>query len=175
MTRTLEGYVYEGDVPGTTATETITDKGDTSTLIDGLSADTEYHALLRLSTWGGSLESREITFVTNETWSGGGENEPPKAYIDSIDPDDVEEGDSVSFRGHGTDSDGEVVSYLWNFGDGKTSTAVNPVHTFINRSTRKTKYFTVALTVKDNQGATSSSAQTTITVLPRRRRSPFGW
>ena len=41
-------------------------------------------------------------------------NHPPIAYIDSITPDPAEqEKDTVSFTGHGTDSDGSVVAYNW--------------------------------------------------------------
>lgn len=80
----------------------------------------------------------------------------------------------VRFYGNeSTDGDGEIASYSWDFGDGKNSIAVNPTHVFVNNSTGKTKYFTVTLTVTDNQGA-SSSARTKITVLPR-YRSRFRW
>ncbi|UCH88930.1 MAG: right-handed parallel beta-helix repeat-containing protein [Thermoplasmata archaeon] len=36
----------------------------------------------------------------------------------------------VTFYGSGTDSDGRIVSYYWDFGDGHNSTAQNPTHTF---------------------------------------------
>ena len=40
-------------------------------------------------------------------------NVPPRAYIDSISPDDALAGELVSFDGHGTDTDGTVVAYRW--------------------------------------------------------------
>jgi len=43
--------------------------------------------------------------------SGG--NQPPAAYIDSISPADASLGEAVSFQGHGTDADGDVVAYRW--------------------------------------------------------------
>jgi carboxypeptidase T len=42
----------------------------------------------------------------------------------------------------------------WNFGDGQTSTATNPSHTFAAAGT-----YTVALTVTDNGGATGSTSK----------------
>src|SRR3989344_4511336 len=39
---------------------------------------------------------------------------------------------SVSFTGGGTDTDGTIASYSWNFGDGGTSTEQSPNHTYIN-------------------------------------------
>ena len=47
-------------------------------------------------------------------------------------------------------ADGTIVSYLWDFGDGATSTAVSPAHTY---SPAVGTVFPVSLTVTDNQGA----------------------
>jgi len=38
---------------------------------------------------------------------------PPTAYIDSIDPNPAQQGETVTFNGHGTDPDGEVWFYRW--------------------------------------------------------------
>jgi hypothetical protein len=52
-------------------------------------------------------------------------NRPPAAIIDSITPDITEQGkDTISFSGHGTDTDGSVVAYNWRSNmDGQLSTA----------------------------------------------------
>ncbi len=42
-----------------------------------------------------------------------------------------------------------TVTYAWDFGDGETSTEKNPVHTYATKGE-----YTVALTVKDEQGGT---------------------
>jgi hypothetical protein len=40
-------------------------------------------------------------------------NKKPKATIDSISPNPANEGDEVTFHGHGEDEDGEIESYSW--------------------------------------------------------------
>jgi len=48
-----------------------------------------------------------------------------------------------------------VVSWLWNFGDGKTSNKQNPKHRYV-----KFDNYTVTLTVTDNNGGTDSKSMT---------------
>ena len=51
----------------------------------------------------------------------------------------------VNFTGAGsTDPDGDTLSYHWDFGDGKSSTAANPSHTY-----RKSGTYMAVLTVTD--------------------------
>jgi PKD repeat protein len=61
---------------------------------------------------------------------------------------------AVSFTDDSTDPDGSVVAWSWNFGDGVTSTAQNPSHSYAVGGTYK-----VDLTVTDDDGATGSSTQ----------------
>ena len=60
----------------------------------------------------------------------------------------------VTFTDASTDSDGTVVSWNWDFGDGNTSTEQNPMHTYAANGT-----YTVALTVTDDAGETGSTSQ----------------
>ena len=69
-------------------------------------------------------------------------------------------GGEITFNGSGsTDSDGEIVEYLWDFGDGSTGTGSNPIHTYSEADT-----YTVTLTVVDDSDALSIIASTTATV-----------
>ena len=58
-----------------------------------------------------------------------------------------------------SDPDGSIASYGWTFGDGSSSTAQNPSHTYAAGGS-----YTVTLTVTDNQGATSLPASQTVSV-----------
>jgi PKD repeat protein len=60
----------------------------------------------------------------------------------------------VTFTDHSTDSDGTVVSWLWDFGDGKTSTEQNPGHRYV-----KFKNYSVTLTVTDDGGVSNSTSK----------------
>jgi PKD repeat protein len=59
----------------------------------------------------------------------------------------------VSFTGNGTDSDGAIASYRWDFGDGATSNERNPTHSYGAES-----LYTATLTVTDNDGATGKDS-----------------
>lgn len=67
---------------------------------------------------------------------------------------------SVNFSSAGSkDNDGTISAYSWNFGDGATSTAANPAHTYSNPGT-----YTAQLTVTDNLGLASAPASVTVIV-----------
>lgn len=60
---------------------------------------------------------------------------------------------AVNFIGSASnDPDGTIASYAWSFGDGGTSTAQNPSHTYTTPGT-----YTATLTVTDNRGGTDSA------------------
>jgi len=64
----------------------------------------------------------------------------------------------VKFSGQKSYSkSGKIVSYLWDFGDGDTSTQKNPENTYWS-TTYGLRKFTATLTVKDEAGGTSSAA-----------------
>jgi uncharacterized repeat protein (TIGR02543 family) len=68
---------------------------------------------------------------------------------------------AVQFTGSAsTDPNASPLTYLWNFGDGSTSTATNPSHTFAPPTQAPTKY-TVTLTVTNAQ---SLSNQTSLAI-----------
>ncbi|MEM0372499.1 MAG: PKD domain-containing protein [archaeon] len=77
-------------------------------------------------------------------------NLPPVAYFTYTNSTP----NTFSFIDASTDSDGAVVSWLWNFADGTTSAARNPTHVFAAGT------YSVVLTVTDDDGATNSYART---------------
>ncbi len=58
---------------------------------------------------------------------------------------------SVIFTDTSTDSDGNIVSWAWAFGDGATSTIQSPSHTYAVAGT-----YNIVLTVTDNDGKTDN-------------------
>src|SRR5690349_5212141 len=81
-------------------------------------------------------------------------NQPPTAAFTSSC-----NGLTCSFTDQSSDPDGSVASWSWSFGDGGTATQQNPSHTYAAGGS-----YTVTLTVKDNQGASSSPVSHTVTV-----------
>jgi subtilisin family serine protease len=65
---------------------------------------------------------------------------------------------TCSFTDTSTDANNDIVARAWTFGDGGTSSATNPSHSYAASGT-----FTVTLTVTDSKNA-SDSASTTISV-----------
>jgi len=56
------------------------------------------------------------------------------------------------------DPDGEIVSYLWDFGDGVTAEGMNVEHIFPRQQTE----YLVTLTVVDDDGAVNNSVRTVV-------------
>lgn len=89
--------------------------------------------------------------------AGGGSVSPPTASFASSCPDL-----SCSFDASASsDSDGSIVGYSWDFGDGGIDTIVNPDHTYTLEGD-----YTVLLTVTDDDGLTSSSQQELSVSIP---------
>jgi PKD repeat protein len=78
-------------------------------------------------------------------------NQPPTAAISG--PASGLVGDTLNFNGgDSNDSDGNIVSYAWDFGDGATSSGVTPSHAY-----NQAGDYTVRLTVTDNAGLTGEA------------------
>ena len=98
--------------------------------------------------------------------SGSG-NQPPTANATGT-PQSGTAPLEVSFSSSGSnDPDGSIASYSWNFGDGNSSTAANPTHTYNNAGN-----YTAVLTVTDNEGATGTD-NVAITVNATSNQSPI--
>jgi PKD repeat protein len=76
------------------------------------------------------------------------ENQAPVA-VASVSKNVAEINESISFdASQSYDDDGQIISYLWDFGDGNTSTEVNTTHSYSAADT-----YTFTLTVTDNEDA----------------------
>ncbi|MGA7991992.1 MAG: CHRD domain-containing protein [Thermoanaerobaculia bacterium] len=82
-------------------------------------------------------------------------NRPPDGVITSPKKNvTIVAGQSVVFAGAVTDPDGDMVTVLWNFGDGTNSTVLNPgAHGYPNPGT-----FTVSFTATDSRGLSDPSS-----------------
>jgi PKD repeat protein len=85
-------------------------------------------------------------------------------YFQAVDATNI---DSVFYFRNCSDST-EQITYLWDFGDGTTSTEKDPVHSYSKRG----KY-TVTLEVNDNDLATDTM-QKTVTVISGQKEISFG-
>jgi PKD repeat protein len=84
-------------------------------------------------------------------YEDGSSNQPPVA--DPNNPYIGIEGVPLHFKGNGSyDPDGSIVAYLWTFGDGNTSSEVNPTHIYVQDDS-----YNITLTVTDNEGATNTN------------------
>ena len=88
---------------------------------------------------------------------GGSTNSPPNGTIVSPSGNEtISEGGTVNFEGSAVDPDGDDMTYLWNFGDGITTTALVPGnHTYSDSGT-----YTVTFTVTDSNGASDPTPDT---------------
>lgn len=82
-------------------------------------------------------------------YAGGGTGTAPTANFSF-----VANGLAVTFTDSSTDSNGTILSRLWEFGDGTSSSEVNPVKTYGAAGT-----YTVTLAVTDNDGEIGSRSQ----------------
>lgn len=106
--------------------------------------------------WKSSYESEFVQWC-DDLVAGAPSNIPPTVQING--PYYGVQNNDVSFTSNGSiDSDGSIVSYQWNFGDGSSSNQANPLHRYISEGE-----YNISLIVTDNQGA-SQSAITTATI-----------
>lgn len=88
-------------------------------------------------------------------------NQLPTANFSSESNADDEDGLTVDFTDASSDPDGTIEEWLWDFGDGETSTEQNPTHAYAEAGT-----YPVSLIVTDNSGGASAPAVDNVTVPP---------
>ena len=88
------------------------------------------------------------------------DNVPP--VINSVDYDDGNEGEGVTFTADAVDVEADSLTYRWDFGDGTTSTSRNTIHAFGDNGD-----YTVELMVfDDDDGYNSMTFTVAIANLP---------
>jgi hypothetical protein len=89
-------------------------------------------------------------------------NQPPIAYIDVASPSNATLGETVSFTGHGVDSDGSIAAYNWRSSlDGDLSTSASFTTSSLSQGTH-----TIWFKVQDDKGDWSKEILTTVIVVP---------
>ena len=93
-------------------------------------------------------------------------NRVPKADF-TFSPSNISIEDVVNITDASSDSDGTIISWAWDFGDGTTSKAKNPYHAYSQKGE-----YRVRLTVMDNDDAKSSITKT-LTVINLKPSAAF--
>lgn len=114
----------------------------------------EYLVTLRASILGGHDSCSELESVRKVIV-----NDAPQPVIDG--PEAVAVGDLVTFdASQSTDSDGAVIAYTWDFGDGSSGRGVSATHRYEDPGT-----YTLRLTALDDAGVGNSQVQVEQTIL----------
>lgn len=102
-----------------------------------------------------------VSGCTSATAPQKPENKPPVASMEFA-PTFGEAPLTVYFSAAtSTDSDGQIVSYVWNFGDGTQGNGLFAEHEYTKKGS-----FVVTLTVTDDKGASSSTKGTVFVIEP---------
>lgn len=119
---------------------------------------TAYHTFYQPGTYLATLrvyDSRGATGIDTLQIVVGQQNQPPVA-VASATPLSGNPPLTVNFTGSNSyDSDGSIVSYAWDFGDGGSSTQANPTHVYTSGG-----QYVATLEVTDNWGATDTASVT---------------
>ena len=121
-----------------------------------ITATTPAHAQGNVNVVVTNADGQSGTLVNGYTYVSSDDpgNEPPIVNA-SASPTSGAAPLSVNFSSNASDPDGIIMGYQWVFGDGQSSTAQSPTHTYQTAGT-----YTAQVTVTDDQGATASATLT---------------
>ncbi len=106
---------------------------------------------------------RDAVYLHVSGQAGPVDNNPPTASF-TLSPASGPYPLTVTFDASAsTDSDGQIVKYYWNFGDGSSGSGAVTQHIFKSKS-----LFQVTLTVTDNYGATGTATHSVNVLEPNR-------
>lgn len=129
----------------------------------GAPSSTQFEGSLdEIAVYSQALPADRVSSHYSVATTGALPNAAPTASIAAP----VVNGLEATFAGSGTDSDGTIESYAWEFGDGTTGSGANVSKTYSDAGT-----YTVKLTVTDDDGATDSTT-TEVTVAPIPNKAP---
>lgn len=98
----------------------------------------------------------------------GDENNLPTVLSVSINPTSATVGETITFHGEGSDSDGYIVGYLWRSNSGGTLSTEQSFST----SSLSTGLYTIYFKVQDNNGAWSTETTKILTISSAQNKVP---
>ncbi len=106
-----------------------------------------------------------ISVLQNISSNYPSQSHPPKASF-TYSPSSPTIEESIQFTDSSIESDSEIVSWSWDFGDGTTSAQQNPTQQYTDPGE-----YEVSLTVQDNEGMVDNATQS-ISVIPMPNDQP---
>ncbi|WP_304620183.1 PQQ-dependent sugar dehydrogenase [Mycolicibacterium xanthum] len=159
--------VYTGDALGEQYTDKVFIADYSLGWIRVLTVDSQYSSVIDVQTFDGSAgtvvklaEGPDGNIYQLDIYPGAisviapsGGNRAPTAVITASATSTAEDSLTVDFSGaDSTDPDaGDTLTYLWDFGNGTTSTEANPTATFTRNAGDDFTAYTVTLTVSDGE------------------------
>ena len=106
----------------------------------------------------GQAKLASVSWAAGYSWTAA---PPPSNVAPTASFTSACTGLACTFTDASTDSDGTIATRSWSFGDGGTSSAANPTHTYAAGGT-----YAVSLTVTDDDGSPGSISQPMVVTAP---------
>ncbi|QSX41229.1 S8 family serine peptidase [Shewanella cyperi] len=159
----------EGDLVTFVASANDAEDGDvTNTLVWSSNLDGVIGNGANFSTTALSVGSHTVTASASDSANASGEavvsltvNPAPVNQLPTAEFSFTAAGLNVNFSDQSGDTDGAVVTWLWDFGDGEISSLANPSHSYATGGS-----YQVNLTVTDNSGDSQSVTHTVAVAAP---------